>query len=231
MTNVVQLDPSFYIASGAERHVYLHPSDDRKLLKVMRPQEDQGRRFTFRDITTNWLPSVRLRLIRKEYDEYLRVQLNHSASDLRLPITHMYGLEQTNLGLACVAERVAGTNNPVGETLRDKIRNKTFTEKHLNALNDLVTRFYRFGIRAGDIKPHNLVFGHRDAGYECVLVDGFGDIHAVPVRSLGRWANALGLNDSFKQVALRTGLIWDKGQRQFSFPSAPAVAAEVSTSA
>ena len=215
MTEVLQLDDTHYIASGVERHIYLHPTDPGKLLKIMRPQEDQGKRFTFRDITTQLMPGVRLRLIRKEYDEYMRIHLTHSDPNLRLPITHMFGLAQTNLGLACVAERGAGENGGVGETLKQKMKRGTFTDDDLEKLNDLVARFYRFGIRAGDLKPHNLVFGYRDAGYECVLVDGFGDIHAIPVRSLGRWANALGLNDSFQIVARRTGLIWDSKARRF----------------
>lgn len=218
-SKTLQLDKSLYIASGVERHVYLHPTDSQKLLKVMRPQEDQGKRFTFRDITTQLFPAVRSRLIRKEYDEYIRIQLQNPQLEQRLPITHMYGLAHTNLGLACVAERVAGKNSPVGETLRQKSDAGTIDNNDLIALNLLVNQFYQLGIRAGDLKPHNLVFGTRDAGFECVLVDGFGDIHAIPVRSLGKWANSLGLNDSFKLVGERTGLIWNKSERSFTFPA------------
>ena len=50
---------------------------------------------------------------------------------------------------------------------------------------------------------------------ECVLVDGFGDIHAIPVRSLGGWANRMGLDDSCRRLAKNTGLIWDGKERQF----------------
>ena len=215
----LQLEKSLYIASGSERHVYLHPTDPQKLLKVMRPHEDLGKRFTFRDITTRLFPSVRPRLICKEYDEYTRIQLNNPQPDQRLPITHMYGFTHTNLGLACVAERVAGENSQVGETLRQKIDAGTLDDADLSALNLLVSQFYQLGIRAGDIKLPNLVFGTRDAGYECVLVDGFGDTHAILVRSLGKWANSLGLNDSFKAIGERSGLTWNKSERSFTFPA------------
>lgn len=218
MHQVIKLEDSHYIASGAERDVYLHPTDPTKLLKVMRDITDTPKRFTFRDITTHLMPSVRLRLIRKEYDEYLRIRLLHPAPDMRLPITHLYGMAPTTRGLACVTERVSSADGNVGETMRTMIDNGTFSDKELALFNVFVKQLYALGIRAGDLKPHNLVFGYRDAGYECVLVDGFGDIHVLPVRSLGRWANALGFNDSFKIMARRTGLIWDRKDRSFQMP-------------
>ncbi|KQI71899.1 hypothetical protein AN191_10655 [Loktanella sp. 5RATIMAR09] len=218
MNQVIELDDSHYITSGVERAVYQHPTDPQKLLKVLRAQDGQNTRFTFRDITTRLMPDVRLRLIRKEYDEYMRVQLRYPSPDIRLPITHLYGLAQTSRGLACVAERVSGRDGGVGTTMKKMIQDGTFSQTELGLFNTLVRQFYDLGIRAGDLKPHNLVFGYRDAGYECVLVDGFGDIHALPVRSLGRWANAIGLNDSFQIVAKRTGLIWDRKDRTFRRP-------------
>lgn len=181
----------------------------------MRNIENAPTRFTFRDISTKLFPSARLRLIRKEYDEYLRIRLFNPAHDVRLPITHLYGVVSTTRGLACVTERVSGPDGSVAETMRTMINKGTFTQVELDLFNGFVDQMHSFGIRAGDLKPHNLVFGYRDNGYECVLVDGFGDIHFLPVRSIGRWANALGLNDSFKIVAKRTGLRWDRKKRRF----------------
>ncbi|WP_342069899.1 YrbL family protein [Yoonia algicola] len=215
MHHVIKLSDSDHIASGGERDVYQHPSDPTKLLKVLRNIENQRIRFTFRDISTWLFPDARLRLIRKEYDEYLRIRLRYPAPQMRLPITHLYGLAPTNRGLACVAERVSGAQGGVGETMRTLIQEGRFTENELGLFNVFVKQIYTLGIRAGDLKPHNLVFGYRDAGYECVLVDGFGDVHALPVRSIGRWANAIGLHDSFKIIAKRTGLRWDRNKRSF----------------
>jgi len=91
-------------------------------------------------------------------------------------------------------------------------------------LNDTVHRIYANDIRASDMNPNNFVFGQRDNGTgpgpeECVLVDGFGDIHAIPVRSMARWSNRMGLDDSCKRLARNTGLRWDPKARQFARPS------------
>ena len=215
MHHVIQLNDSDYIASGGERDVYRHPNDPTKLLKVLRDVKNQRMRFTFRDISTKLFPDARLRLIRKEYDEYLRIRLRYPAPQMRLPITHLYGLAPTSRGLACVAERVSGKDGGVGDTMTKKLKEGRFEEQELRLFNTFVDQCFALGIRAGDLKPHNLVFGYREAGYECVLVDGFGDVHAIPVRSIGRWANEVGLHDSFKIVAKRTGLRWDRKKRSF----------------
>ncbi|MBS8271757.1 hypothetical protein DYI26_24085, partial [Halomonas litopenaei] len=96
MHHVIKLSDRDYIASGGERDVYQHPSDPTKLLKVLRDITNQRMRFTFRDISTWLLPDARLRLIRKEYDEYLRIRLRYPAPQMRLPITHLYGMAPTN---------------------------------------------------------------------------------------------------------------------------------------
>ena len=210
----ITLTDADYIASGVERDVYRHPADPQKILKVMRGQDGKNTRFTFRDITTRLSPNVRLRLIRKEHDEYVRLRLRYP--DAGLPVTHHYGFAQTDKGLATVSEGVWQADGSIGQTLRQRIKDGSFDDADLAALNHLIGQFYDLGIRAGDMKPHNLVFGHRGGEYECVLVDGLGDIHALPVRSLGDWANRLGLDDSCKIIAERTGLTWTRQTRQFT---------------
>ena len=83
MSNVLQqlqLNKPPYIASGKDRHFYLQPTEPYKLLKVMRPQFNKLNHITFRNITIQFFSSLHLRLIRKEYDKYIHIQLkkNHA---------------------------------------------------------------------------------------------------------------------------------------------------------
>ena len=216
MTNeipLLHLSDQTPIAEGSQRIVYRHPYDDTKLIKVLKPIPDTARRARLAALTEQLFPSVRTRWARKEYQEYLRLMLNNQTA-FRLPITHMYGFAQTDIGLGCITQAVA-SGTALGATL-----NKDITPTDLPLLNDTITRLYDYDIRAGDMTPRNVVFGHRtthglQGPRECVLVDGFGDIHAIPVRSLGRWFNHKGLDDSCKRLASRTGLRWDAKQRQF----------------
>jgi len=209
------------VATGVQRAVYLHPLDRTKLIKVLRPATTQPKRNNFNGIMDRLLPSTRLRQIQKEYAEYLRIMLRNPGPDFHTPIAHMFGFTPTTEGLGCVTERVMQPSGAIGETLGAKARNGTLTQHNIDLLNDTIRRIYAYDIRASDMNPNNFVFGQRDNGTgpgdkECVLVDGFGDIHAIPVRSMARWSNRLGLNDSCKRLARNTGLIWDKNTRTFS---------------
>ena len=218
------LQSSDVVATGVQRAVYLHPLDPTKLIKVLRPAVTMPHRTNFNGIMDRLLPSTRLRQIRKEYAEYLRVMLNHPEPDFHTPIAHMFGFAQTSEGLGCITERVMEPGRQVGETLGAKAAAGTLTPAHIAMLNYTVHRIYANDIRASDMNPNNFVFGQRDNGTgpgpeECVLVDGFGDIHAIPVRSMARWSNRMGLDDSCKRLARNTGLYWNPKARQFARPS------------
>jgi hypothetical protein len=218
------LRSSDIVAKGVQRAVYLHPLDPTKLIKVLRPAPTMPRRNNFNGIMDRLLPSTRLRQIRKEYAEYLRVMLTHPEPDFHAPIAHMFGFTPTNEGLGCITERVMQPDGRLGETLGAKAQAGRLTPAQLALLNDTIARIYANDIRASDMNPANFVFGHRDNGTgpgpeECVLVDGFGDIHAIPVRSMARWSNRIGLDDSCKRLARNSGLRWDPKARQFALPS------------
>lgn len=221
MPQPLPLKQADLVATGVQRAVYLHPLDRTKLIKVLRPATLMPRRNNFNGIMDRLLPSTRLRQIRKEYAEYLRIMLQNTGPDFHAPIAHMFGFVTTTEGLGCVTERVMRADGRIGETLGAKAKTRTLSQHHIALLNDTISRIYACNIRASDMNPNNFVFGHRDNGTgpgdeECVLVDGFGDIHAIPVRSMARWSNRLGLDDSCIRLARNTGLIWDKKARTFS---------------
>lgn len=223
MKTVLKLRKNNLIGAGVQREVYLHPSDRTKLIKVLKPDTAGLQRSTFNGIMDWLMPSTRVRQIRKEYEEYLRVTLTHRQKNFHPPISHMFGFIVTNKGLGCLTEHVMLPDGSIGETLGGKAANGNLTQTDIDLLNDTISRLYKHNIRASDMNPRNFVFGHRDNGtgigpLECVLVDGFGDIHAIPVRSMARWMNRLGLDDSCKRLARNTGLIWDKKKRHFSLP-------------
>lgn len=220
MTQPLHLTEADRVADGVQRAVYLHPHDVTKLVKVLKRAEDMPRRSNFNGVMDRWFPSTRLRQIRKEYQEYLRVMLQHQELDFAPPIAHMFGFATTNLGLGCITERVMEPDGSLGQTVGAKARNGLLTDDDITVLNDAIRRIYRYDIRASDMNPNNFVIGHRDNGSgpgprECVLVDGFGDIHAIPVRSMARWSNRMGLDDSCARLARNTKLRWNAGTRQF----------------
>ncbi|MEL6839574.1 MAG: YrbL family protein [Pseudomonadota bacterium] len=220
MTKMLILKETDLVARGMQREIYLHPTDPGKLVKVLRAHPETAARSGFGNFMEKHFPMTRVRHIRKEYTEYLRLMLSNQDPAFRPPITHMYGFAPTQLGLGCVTERVTTKQGGLAKTLHALVQNGGVTPRNLDLLNDTINRLYQCNIRASDLTAKNLVFGRRDGGpKECVLVDGFGDIHAIPVRSMAGWSNRLGLDDSCKRLAQRTGLSWNNKTREFSQPA------------
>ena len=208
------------IAKGGQRLVFVHPNDATKLIKVLRTDQRVRRGRAFGRVAEQLFPSSRIRQIRKEYQEYLRTMLANPDPHFRCPIAHMFGFVATDIGLGCLTEHVMEPDGTTGPTIGALAKSGDLGQAEVDLLNDTVARIYRHNIRASDMNASNFVVGHRFEGNdmgsrECVLVDGFGDIHAIPVRSMARWSNRLGLDDSCKRLARPTKLNWDVTTKKF----------------
>ena len=66
-------------------------------------------------------------------------------------------------------------------------------------------------VRASDVTASNIVFGRKITNNKkgAFLVDGFGDIHAIPIRSMSKKANQIALEKSFHRLAKKTNLGWN----------------------
>ena len=219
---MLTLDPAAALAEGKERLIFADPRDPTRLIKVLKPQPDaRFTRWTFGDLTQRYIPSTRYRTTAKQYDEYLRLMLRHRDDpDFVPPITHLFGFATTSLGLGSVTERVTDPDGLSGPTLEDLDRSGTLDDNRLAQLNALIARLHTLGVRAGDLNPGNFVYGARHLGDrpsppDWVLVDGFGDLHAVPVRSLGDGPARLGLDDCFKRARKRVSLRWNASKRRY----------------
>lgn len=218
MTQLLQIDPETQVAAGVQRSVYRHPTDQTKLIKVLRPETSRAARSNFNGVMDRLFPSTRLRQIRKEYQEYLRFMLSLPTPDYHVPISHMFGFVQTNLGLGGLTERIVAPDGGLGETLAAMVDTNALAQSDLALLNDTIHRLFDSGLRASDLNAKNFVFGQRYVAdtlgaRDCVLVDGFGDIHAIPVRSMALWSNHVALSRSCLKLARNTGMTWDNKRR------------------
>lgn len=217
----LHLSPEQQIASGVQRTIFPHPTDPTKLIKVLKHAKDMPVRKSFNGVMDRLFPSTRVRQIRKEYREYLTVMLNNPQPGFHPPMAHMFGFVTTSIGLGCLTEKVSNADGNLGETLGAKCKSGDITQAQLALLNDTIARVYKHNIRASDLNPSNLVFGYRHGlaangkadQPEWVIVDGLGDIHAIPVRTMAAWSNRIALDDSFKRLARNTNLLWDQSTR------------------
>jgi hypothetical protein len=124
---------------------------------------------------------------------------------------------KTNLGRGVVAERILGVSRQA-PTLKSLFIMGCLSDHELDRLSLFAKRMLEINIRASDITSSNIVFGQRgnNIAVGAFLVDGFGDIHAVPVRSFSSNANKIALQRSFTKLAKKNNLIWTGVQFQRS---------------
>ena len=222
---MIDLDGQTPVSRGSLREVYLHPEVPGRVLKVFRMAGDKPLRRTFGGWTEHLFPSLRKRAVLKEVHEYARVMLDAPSATEPLPITHLYGFELTSRGPAVVAQAVLETPTTLGTSLSATMRANALTEEDLVLVNRCIERLYALKVRVGDANFNNLVLGYRTDpvsnephARECVLVDGFGDIAGIPVRSLSAATNRLGLDDSFKRGSRHSLLEWDNAGKRLFWP-------------
>jgi len=198
-------------AMGGERAVYLDPTNPERLIKVLLPKTAQNKGNLTRSFFTRFASDGhRMFLLKQEYREYLRVILQHMDGGIHLPIAHMYGFVETDLGMGCATERVHGLGSEPARNWK-AITSGDVTDRDVDVLSDFCRRMLQFGVRASDFKSSNVVLGHRtvfgEVGpYEAVLIDGYGDTHLVPVRSWSAVANRNALRKRIQRLGAKAGL-------------------------
>ena len=176
------------IAVGHLRRVYQHPHRANELIKIMRA-DAIGKRW---DAPGRWakrLPRAR------HYVQYLRelkefVVARARAPDIDVPIARMLGVVDTDLGLGLVSEKVVDANGALAPTLADVYAKRGFTPELDAALAKFSVHLLAANTIVGDMHAWNIVYGTDSrGGPRLVMIDGFGEKHAIPVSSMSRTIN------------------------------------------
>jgi hypothetical protein len=154
----------------------------------------------------------------KESDCYLRARLVGIATD-DLPIPNLYGFCDADIGPVLAVERIAMPGQMLGRTLKSIAAKGPLDAGMVALLDQFAERMFRHGIVAGDMTAANIALGQRGGADQFVLIDGFGDIHAIPFRSASARLNRIAMIRSFHKMAGRIGLGFDAARLRFSASS------------
>ncbi|MCD1627068.1 PhoP regulatory network YrbL family protein [Seohaeicola saemankumensis] len=216
------------VANGQDRYVYFHPDYPDFLFKAPKPLEaalglETGTPMSlgmadlknFRRLMLKLAPRSLWHPFFKESDCYLRARLSGIASD-DLPIPNLYGFCDSDIGPVLAVERVAMPDEMLGRTLKSIATKGELGPDKIDMLNQFTERMFRHAIIAGDMTAANIVLGQRGMNIQFVLIDGFGDIHAIPLRSLSARINRIAMIRSFRKMGGRIGLNFDEIRLRFS---------------
>ncbi len=137
-----------------------------------------------------------------------------------LPIPNLYGFCDSDIGPVLAVERITLPGTPLGQTLKSIAAQGPLGHDHITLLDQFAARMFAQQIVAGDMTAANIVLGQRGDAAQFVLIDGFGDIHAIPLRSASRRLNRIAMIRSFTKMAGRIGLGFDADRLRFR-PASP----------
>ena len=188
LPTVLQLAAREPLAVGHLRYVFQHPGNRNELIKVMRA-DAVASRWNRKSRWAKRLPRTR------HYIGYLRELKEYIAARARSthgepPIARMVGLVETDLGLGLVSEKVVGVDGTLAPTLAAVYERRGFTPDLTSALDAFLAGLIDCNVIVGDMHAWNIVYGSDSrGGPRLVMIDGFGEKHAIPISSMSRAIN------------------------------------------
>ncbi len=179
------INESKIIATGKWRDVYLHPTDEARVLKVHRKDRSPAAKRA-RHWYSRVLPLSRFDANAKDMRQYLRVAQN-TPGILNL-ICPLFGYAETTRGRALVAARVCDDDGRTSATLRTYVLNNGLAGI-APALEDFFEAFATHHIPVEDPTAHNILVRRCDDGLKLVIVDGLGDPTLIPYKTFSKSAN------------------------------------------
>lgn len=136
MIDIIKLNDSFLIGGGRHKHVYLHPHEKDKCIKIAHTLPD---------------PDIDREL------KYRKIHKAKTANSKMLP--KYYGTITTNLGTGFVFELVRDYNHIISKTMYQFIDSEPFTEQHIKKVQSMLLTFkniyFQEKILTYDMNPVN----------------------------------------------------------------------------
>jgi hypothetical protein len=202
-----RLSPDRAIARGSERSVFDWPERPALLIKVTHRQalrrDSRGR--------------VKDPLWPREYNAWRAAQAYAARSGRPPPVADVIACLPAEGGSAHVVRKIVDAEGRMGPTLDRLAAEDRLGAAEIGMLNALVADLMAAGIVVHDARAANIVLEAAPGRpARLVLVDGFGDRSAVPLRSWLPFLARRRLGRALRRTARETGLIWDG--RRFTQP-------------
>ncbi len=153
--NYINLDRKYFLGKGGERDSYIHPNDDKKIIKVLHSKKKHNRQNE----------------LEFEYYKYLERNLNNFSH-----ITKCFGWIETNKGRGLIYQRVQNYDNSTIRTLSHYSKYNLLDEEiGLTLINDLKEYLFENSILFVDASLSN-VFCQKVSKnkFKLIVFDGLG---------------------------------------------------------
>jgi hypothetical protein len=196
---MITIDENKLLAIGSSRLIFIHPNDNKKLIKVFKPsQSPEMRRRAV------WYKRFRAR---EKLDENIRDLMEHQkargkSNKTASSICNVYGIENTNLGEGLVEEHICNNDGKTSATLKDYVQCNgiNIVKSYIDDLFELLTDNH---ILFRDAYEMNILVQELEVGFRLVVVDGLGENNLIPYASISKTLNARKLRHKKERMIRR----------------------------
>ena len=205
------------LAEGGERIVYAHNQYPNFVFKQQKPIEHRRLKpFDLKSFLLKNLDGFDTYIVRQEYRSFVKFMLNYTGKADCIPVARLFGFLSSEIGVLQVSEKVGNQRGECGPTLGYLLRKGLVNAKCLKALNAFANQLILSGIPTNDVNANNIVMGTDSSDDNFFkLVDGFGDIHVLPIRTYSQRARTQHLVKLFSNMK-KHGLHFDQDTITFS---------------
>ena len=154
-SNKLLLVDSLYLGKGRERKCFIHPLDEKKVIKIVY-REDQK--------------------LNQNEMEYEYIKFLHKKNINFLHLTNCYGSIETNLGIGYIFDRVVNYDGKTPKSFKYLVMNHILEEKkELELIEELKKYIFENNILFVDIALSNILCQEYEKNkYRLILTDGIG---------------------------------------------------------
>jgi hypothetical protein len=198
MDRLLRLKHLSPVATGRERHVFIHPDDPDLIVKVVtadyvhkrsRAGDYYGR--WYKNFTRAYLNFIRVGPFIGFLRE-TREQLAVIAAEGKIPrrLQSIVGLVATDMGVGLVSRAVRDADGALAPNLTMLVEQDRFDATARQKLDEFCQWLLDSAVVIADLNPGNLLYGYEPVqGHLFVMVDGIGEKNFIPIHSISRRFN------------------------------------------
>lgn len=180
------------VASGKQRHVFVHPTEPDLIVKVPTQRYVLSRAGKIGKWYKTWHKSrTRARhnlVFQREIHEHLA--LHAAGTAIPHHVQRIVAFAETDFGLGLVTRAVRDRSGGLAPTLIALLAENRFGEEARKNLDRFIAWLLESPVIIGDLHGGNLLYGYDEAvGDHFVMVDGLGEKNLIPLNSLSRRLN------------------------------------------
>ena len=200
---MIIIDEGKLIATGSSRLIYIHPYNNKKLIKILRPSQSPA-------IQRKAIWYKRLQNLEK-FNQNKRDLIEHQRARCKchkvaLHVCNVYGIENTSYGEGLVEEHIYNSDGKTSVTLKKYVQDNGINVVKVY-IDDLFELFVDNHILFRDANETNILVQELETGFRLIVVDGLGESNLIPYASISRKLNGRKLRRKKKRMIKRISVI------------------------